>query len=128
MILKQFTFLSCILIILLNVFDTGRLLLDGYECILYFNYPRENIEFNNFINSAYQICALGFIYKWIGLIISFFGLLTFIFPSLAHKNLQFFIICFSVLTLIFSLPIYHNHGGLGNYHGHSFWDGGSHFH
>lgn len=63
MILKQFTFLSCILIIILSLFDTGRLLLDGYECILNFNYPSENIEFNNFITSAYQICAFGFIYK-----------------------------------------------------------------
>lgn len=122
--------ISCVLILGLSLIE-NQPLLNGTKCI------EAVLNQNNYLPSSwngmglmrgYWICAGGFVFKVIGIVISALGLASLIFNNFNRKWIRIVVFSFAILSLVLSLPLYHIHSGWGNAHGHSFWNGGFHLH
>jgi len=115
----------------LSIFDNGQSLTEGPKCIevlLNKGDVPNSYWLGHELYFGERICAAGFIFKWIGVIISAIGLLSIVIPKTNKKGIRIMVISFAIVSLILSLPLYHEHPGWENSHRHSFWNGGLHLH
>ncbi len=116
---------------MLSIFDNGKSLFEGPECIgvlLSKSDVSNSYGFGPELYFGPRICAAGFIFKWMGILISAIGIFSIIIPNINKKGIRIIVILFAIASLILSLPLYHKHSGLENSHRHSFWSGGLHLH
>lgn len=91
------------------------------------------IAFNNAIGfeSPLELLIVGnLLFKLTGFMLAIIGLIE-ILKKTESLNLKLkMLFIYTVFAIILALPIYHKHPGIGGpeNHGHSFWDGGLHFH
>lgn len=117
--------ISIVLTLILSLYDL-RAFKIGFYCI-------QEIPSNFYHDLAkysYLLCCVNFIFKVIGVIICLMGIYDFV-KNTKKINLRIkLVVAYLAFALILMLPIYHWHGdgwGSGS-HGHSFLDGGFHFH
>jgi len=84
-------------------------------------------EFETF---GLSLCIGNLLFKLTGIILAIIGLIE-ISGKSERLNLKLkLLLIYTAVALILALPLYHRHPGFGGpgTHGHSFWDGGLHFH